>query len=469
MTGVKAASHVRADKALVDGEETDVSGHRPGHDRPLLPVRVDEGVRPDARAARRRRRARHEGLRRGPPPRGRRAAARSSRRRARSARSSCAASTTRRRCGQLLYGVSIAQATFDDAFPSPKNAFTFLDADAGAGAALDGRGEGLGRRHAAHRRRRTRRTPRRTWRRSWRCSTCCSGFSVVVSLFGMVNTLVLSVFERTRELGMLRAIGMTRRQARRMIRHESVITALIGAALGLGLGVFLAALVDPGAVGVRRRAVAPGRRRWRVHARRGARRHRRGDPPRPPGVAAERARRPPLRVGERPPPRRCARRGGGRPATRPAGRRSTRVPRARARRPRAASPAGRRRRSPAAGSRSPARRRRSMSHAVEVSGGVSSREIGWSPKPATATSPGIDSPSSRARGVDAVGDRVRQAQHGGRAIGAAEQLERERARAVERVRAGDHAAVDPERGSPRRRPRARPGGRVTSRPPTRAR
>ena len=68
-------------------------------------------------------------------------------------------------------------------------------------------------------------------------------FSVVVSLFGMVNTLVLSVFERTRELGMLRTIGMTRRQARRMIRHESVTTALIGAALGLPLGIFLAALV----------------------------------------------------------------------------------------------------------------------------------------------------------------------------------------------------------------------------------
>ena len=82
------------------------------------------------------------------------------------------------------------------------------------------------------------------------------GFSVIVSLFGMVNTLVLSVFERTRELGMLRAIGMTRRQARRMIRHESVITALIGAALGLGLGVFLAALVDAGAVGLRPRADA---------------------------------------------------------------------------------------------------------------------------------------------------------------------------------------------------------------------
>jgi len=69
------------------------------------------------------------------------------------------------------------------------------------------------------------------------------GFSVLVSLFGMVNTLVLSVFERTREIGMLRTIGMTRRQARKMIRHESIITALIGAALGLGVGTSLAALV----------------------------------------------------------------------------------------------------------------------------------------------------------------------------------------------------------------------------------
>ena len=48
----------------------------------------------------------------------------------------------------------------------------------------------------------------------------------------MVNTLVLSVFERTREIGMLRAVGMSRRQLRRMIRHESIITALIGAASG---------------------------------------------------------------------------------------------------------------------------------------------------------------------------------------------------------------------------------------------
>ena len=56
-------------------------------------------------------------------------------------------------------------------------------------------------------------------------------------MFGMVNTMVLAVHERTREIGMLRAVGMTRRQARRMVRGESVITALIGAALGMPLGI----------------------------------------------------------------------------------------------------------------------------------------------------------------------------------------------------------------------------------------
>ncbi|TML04076.1 MAG: ABC transporter permease [Actinobacteria bacterium] len=67
--------------------------------------------------------------------------------------------------------------------------------------------------------------------------------SVIVSLFGIVNTLVLTVFERTREIGMLRAVGMTRRQTRSMIRHESVVTSLIGGALGMAVGFFLALLV----------------------------------------------------------------------------------------------------------------------------------------------------------------------------------------------------------------------------------
>jgi putative ABC transport system permease protein len=67
--------------------------------------------------------------------------------------------------------------------------------------------------------------------------------SIIVSLFGIVNTLVLTVFERTRELGMLRAVGMSRRQVRRMIRHESVITALLGATFGIPLGVILALMV----------------------------------------------------------------------------------------------------------------------------------------------------------------------------------------------------------------------------------
>ncbi len=67
--------------------------------------------------------------------------------------------------------------------------------------------------------------------------------SILVSLFGIVNTLVLSVFERTREIGMLRAVGTTRRQIRSLVRHESVITALIGSVIGIALGVAFGALL----------------------------------------------------------------------------------------------------------------------------------------------------------------------------------------------------------------------------------
>jgi putative ABC transport system permease protein len=68
-------------------------------------------------------------------------------------------------------------------------------------------------------------------------------FAVVISLFGVANTLALSIHERRRELGMLRAIGMSRRQVRTMIRYEAVITALIGAILGMVLGLIFAALI----------------------------------------------------------------------------------------------------------------------------------------------------------------------------------------------------------------------------------
>ncbi len=64
--------------------------------------------------------------------------------------------------------------------------------------------------------------------------------SVVISLFGIVNTLVLSITERIREIGMLRAIGLTRSQLRRMVRYESVITSGIGGVIGIVLGVALA-------------------------------------------------------------------------------------------------------------------------------------------------------------------------------------------------------------------------------------
>jgi putative ABC transport system permease protein len=67
--------------------------------------------------------------------------------------------------------------------------------------------------------------------------------AVLVSLFGIVNTLVLSVYERTRELGMLRAIGASKKQVKRIVRYEAVITALIGAVIGVVLGVIFSIVV----------------------------------------------------------------------------------------------------------------------------------------------------------------------------------------------------------------------------------
>jgi putative ABC transport system permease protein len=62
-------------------------------------------------------------------------------------------------------------------------------------------------------------------------------FAVIIALFGVMNTLYLSIYERTRELGLLRAVGMTRRQTRSMVRWEAVIISVMGALLGVVIGI----------------------------------------------------------------------------------------------------------------------------------------------------------------------------------------------------------------------------------------
>ena len=64
------------------------------------------------------------------------------------------------------------------------------------------------------------------------------GLAIIIAVLGITNTLALSIIERTREIGLLRAVGMDRRNVRRMIRWESVIVSLFGATLGVGMGIF---------------------------------------------------------------------------------------------------------------------------------------------------------------------------------------------------------------------------------------
>jgi putative ABC transport system permease protein len=239
--GVKSVSHVRTDTALVQGEESDVTGIDPasidqfykfdwvkGDDATVPKLGVDDAVIAKSYAD-----DNKIGV--------------GGKLKVQSASGDERTVVVRGiydppEIDQLLGTVSITQQAFDETFPQPKNRFTFIDAGSGSQAALEQTAASFndakfhtGEAFAAD--------YTKGFASFLNLLYVMLAFSVVVSLFGMVNTLVLSVFERTRELGMLRTIGMTRRQARRMIRHESVTTALIGAALGLPLGIFLAALV----------------------------------------------------------------------------------------------------------------------------------------------------------------------------------------------------------------------------------
>jgi putative ABC transport system permease protein len=239
--GVNTASHVRVDKALVGGEDKDVTGVDPatiarfysfdwtdGSDAALAQLGTDGALVTQTYAD-------DQDLAIGDPL------------------SIQTASGDKLKVvvrgiydppeiDQMLGPISIGQQAFDKVFPQPKNRFTFLDAGADANQALTAASADFSDAEV-HTGAAFANDYTQGFASFLNFLYVLLAFSVVVSLFGMVNTLVLSVFERTRELGMLRTIGMTRRQARRMIRHESVITALIGAALGLPLGIFLAGLV----------------------------------------------------------------------------------------------------------------------------------------------------------------------------------------------------------------------------------
>jgi putative ABC transport system permease protein len=146
--------------------------------------------------------------------------------------------------GDLTGDVLISQARFDASFPRPSDLYVFVRTADGTSSAVT---EGIDRAVAgfpevdSHTRSGWLDFRGKDAQQFLMLLYVLLALSVVVSLFGMVNALVLTVFERTREIGMMRAVGMTRRQVRRMVRHESIITALIGAGLGLPLGVAVAA------------------------------------------------------------------------------------------------------------------------------------------------------------------------------------------------------------------------------------
>jgi len=149
----------------------------------------------------------------------------------------------------LFSGVVVANETIDRSLPRPRDSYVMIDV---AGGASDAATQALAASYATDQVVKVETREGFALSKSKWLSQVLNiiyvllALSVIVSLFGIVNTLALAVFERTREIGMLRAVGMTRRQARRMIRHEAMMTSLLGAALGLPVGIALAALATRG-------------------------------------------------------------------------------------------------------------------------------------------------------------------------------------------------------------------------------
>jgi putative ABC transport system permease protein len=142
--------------------------------------------------------------------------------------------------------VTISQALFDANYENPQNLFTFIKTDGGVTPANTARLQAALRSFPDAKLQteaQFKHNQEQGLTLLLNLLYVLLSLSIVISLFGIVNTLVLTVFERTRELGMLRAVGMTRRQVRRMIRQESVITALLGATIAIPLGIALAVMV----------------------------------------------------------------------------------------------------------------------------------------------------------------------------------------------------------------------------------
>ncbi len=148
--------------------------------------------------------------------------------------------------GSPFAPVTISSATFDKLYTPPRDQFVFFKVDGGVSKANDAKLEQVlkGFPNAKIQDRGEFKKNQASFLNDiLNVLYVLLALSVIVSLFGIVNTLVLTIFERTRELGMLRAVGMTRWQVRSMIALESVVTALIGAVIGIVLGVVLAILL----------------------------------------------------------------------------------------------------------------------------------------------------------------------------------------------------------------------------------